>query len=123
MQAADQGQFVKIYLAGIKNTAKLTKAGMQIFEIVYNQMRGNPQFGVEMSERTYQLGLRELLENESLYRSPSADVFFVNITLYHVYVQRQPNHPCQGYYLKEAGMQVMFCFKLAHYRNAGRIAL
>jgi hypothetical protein len=41
MQAVDQGQFVKIYLAGIKNTAKLTKAGMQVFEIVYNQMREN----------------------------------------------------------------------------------
>ncbi len=92
MQAVDQGQFVKIYLAGIKNTAKLTKAGMQVFEIVYNQMRENPQtdkielnvylakkFGVDLGERTYQRGLRELLENEFLYRSPSADVFFVNI--------------------------------------------
>ena len=92
MQAVDQGQFVKIYLEGIKNTAKLTKAGMQVFEIVYNQMRENPQtdkielnaylakkFAIEMSERTYQRGLRELLENEFLYRSPSADVFFVNI--------------------------------------------
>jgi hypothetical protein len=41
MQAVDQGQFVKIYLAGIKNTAKLTKAGVKVFEIVYNQMREN----------------------------------------------------------------------------------
>jgi len=92
MQAVDQGQFVKIYLEGIKNTAKLTKAGMQVFEIVYNQMRENPQtdkielnvylakkFSIEISERTYQRGLRELLENEFLYRSPSADVYFVNI--------------------------------------------
>lgn len=92
MQVVDQSQFVKIYVEGIRNTVKLTKAGMQVFEIVYNQMRDNPQtdkiemnfylakkFGIELSERTYQRGLRELLEHEFLYRSPSADVFFVNI--------------------------------------------
>jgi hypothetical protein len=51
MQAVDQGQFVKIYLTGIKNTAKLTKAGMQVFEIVYNQMRENPQTDkIELNE-------------------------------------------------------------------------
>lgn len=115
MQAVDQGQFVKIYLAGIKNTAKLTKAGMQVFEIVYNQMRENPQtdkielnvylakkFGMEMSERTYQRGLRELLENEFLYRSPSADVFFVNI-MYMFNGNRITL--AKSYYLKESGVQ------------------
>src|SRR4051812_30557752 len=43
MQEVDQGQFVKIYLEGIKSTARLTKAGLQVFEIVYNQMRRSPQ--------------------------------------------------------------------------------
>jgi hypothetical protein len=115
MQAVDQGQFVKIYLAGIKNTAKLTKAGMQVFEMVYNQMRENPQtdkielnvylakkFGMELSERTYQRGLRELLENEFLYRSPSADVFFVNI-MYMFNGNRITL--AKSYYLKEGGTQ------------------
>jgi hypothetical protein len=115
MQAVDQGQFVKIYLAGIKNTAKLTKAGMQVFEIVYNQMRENPQtdkielnvylakkFSMEMSERTYQRGLRELLENEFLYRSPSADVVFVNI-MYMFNGNRITL--AKSYYLKETGVQ------------------
>jgi hypothetical protein len=32
-----------------------------------------------MSDRTYQRGVRELLEKEFLYRSPSDGVFFVNI--------------------------------------------
>ena len=94
MQVVDQTQFVKIYLEGVKRTVKLTKAGLQVFEIVYNQMRENPQtdkielnfylakkFGVDLSERTYQRGQRELLKLEFLYRSPSADVFFVNIQL------------------------------------------
>jgi hypothetical protein len=32
-----------------------------------------------ISDRTYQRGVRELLEKEFLYRSPSDGVFFVNI--------------------------------------------
>jgi len=115
MQAVDQGQFVKIYLAGIKNTAKLTKAGLQVFEIVYCQMRENPQtdkielnfylakkFGIDMSERTYQRGLRELLENDFLYRSPSADVFFVNINFM---FNGNRITLAKSYYLKDAGIQ------------------
>jgi len=115
MQAVDQGQFVKIYLEGVKNTTKLAKAGMQVFEIVYNQMRENPQtdkielnfylakkFGIEMSERTYQRGLRELLENEFLYRSPSADVFFVNI-MYMFNGNRITL--AKSYYLRDQGFQ------------------
>jgi hypothetical protein len=111
----DQGQFVKIYLAGIKSTAKLTKAGLQVFEIVYNQMRDNPQtdkielnvyltkkFGMEMSERTFHRGLRELLESEFIYRSPSKDVFFVNI-MYMFNGNRITL--AKSYYLKERGMQ------------------
>ena len=119
MQAVDQGQFVKIYLAGIKNTAKLTKAGMQVFEIVYNQMRENPQtdkielnvylakkFGMEMSERTYHRGLRELLEKRiSISRSKRRHV----LREHHVYVQRQPHHSCQELLLERR-------------RNAGGIA-
>ena len=57
---------------------------------------------MEMSERTYQRGLRELLENEFLYRSQSADVFFVNI-MYMFNGNRITL--AKSYYLKEAGMQ------------------
>jgi hypothetical protein len=120
MQAVDQGQFVKIYLEGIKNTAKLTKAGMQVFEIVYIQMRESPQtdkielnlylakkFGIEISERTYQRGIRELLENDFLYRSPSADVFFVNITFM---FNGNRITLAKTYYLKEQGYQAELPF-------------
>jgi hypothetical protein len=88
---------------------------MQVFEIVYNQMRENPQtdkielnvylakkFGREMSERTYQRGLRELLEKRISISSPSADVFFVNI-MYMFNGNRIT--PAKSYYLKDAGMQ------------------
>lgn len=92
MQEVDQQQFVKLYLAGIKQTAKLTAAGFQVFELVYRQMQDTPQtdkielnhyltkkYGLNIADRTYRRGLRELLENEFLYQSPSKDVYFVNI--------------------------------------------
>src|SRR5262249_43308058 len=61
-----------------------------VFELVYHQMRANPgsdeiklnQYLAKdhgISDRTYQRGVRELLEKEFLFRSPSDGVFFVNI--------------------------------------------
>jgi len=86
-EEVDKERFVKLYLAGLKQAAGLSKAGLAVFEIVYNEMRGKPGedsvlLGVSMSnleERTFNRGLRELLEKEFLYRSTLASMFFVNI--------------------------------------------
>jgi hypothetical protein len=91
-EEVDKGRFVKLFLDGIKQTAGLSKAGIQVFELVYNQVRQNPgtdeiklnpflakDYGLDLSDRTYHRGVRELLEKEFLYRSPSDGVFFVNI--------------------------------------------
>ena len=83
-------RFVKLFLDGIKQAAGLSKTGIQVFELVYHEMRANPgsdeiklnQYVAKdhgISDRTYQRGVRELLEKEFLYRSPSDGVFFVNI--------------------------------------------
>jgi len=89
-EEVDTTRFVKLFLDGIKQAAGLSKAGMQVFEMVYHEMRANPgsdeiklnlyvakDHGV--NSRTYHRGVRELLEKEFLYRSPSDGVFFVNI--------------------------------------------
>lgn len=89
-EEVDSTRFVKLFLDGIKQAAGLSKAGMKVFELVYKEMRLNPgsdeiklnlyvarDYGI--SDRTYQRGVRELLEKEFLYRSPSDGVFFVNI--------------------------------------------
>jgi hypothetical protein len=89
-EEVDTTRFVKLFLDGIKQAAGLSKTGIQVFELVYHEMRANP--GVDeiklnqyvakdhgISDRTYQRGVRELLEKEFLYRSPSDGVFFVNI--------------------------------------------
>lgn len=86
-EEVDKERFVKLYLAGLKKAAGLSKAGLAVFELVYNEMRGKPGedsvlLGVSMSnleERTFNRGLRELLEKEFLYRSTLASMFFVNI--------------------------------------------
>jgi len=86
-EEVDKERFVKLYLDGLKKAAGLSKAGLSVFELVYNEMRGRPGedtvlLGVAMSkmeERTFNRGLRELLEKEFLYRSTLASMFFVNI--------------------------------------------
>ena len=89
-EEVESSRFVKLFLDGIKQAAGLSKAGMQVFELVYRELRRNPgsdeiklnlyvakDYG--LADRTYQRGVRELLEKEFLYRSPSDGVFFVNI--------------------------------------------
>lgn len=88
-EEVDSSRFVKLFLDGIKQAADLSKTGMQVFELVYHEMRANPgsdeiklnQYLARdhgISDRTYQRGVRELLEKEFLFRSPSDGVFFVN---------------------------------------------
>ena len=91
-EEVDKGRFVKLFLDGIKQAAGLSKAGMMVFEVVYNQIRDNPgkdkielnyylarKYGLKMPERTFRHGLRQLLEKEFIYESMVSDVFFVNI--------------------------------------------
>jgi hypothetical protein len=89
-EEVDNSRFVKLFLDGIKQAAGLSKPGMQVFEMVYHQLRdkhGTDEIKLNLyvardhgiGERTYHRGLRELLEKEFLYLSPSDGVFFVNI--------------------------------------------
>lgn len=85
----DKERFVKLYLAGLKQASGLTKAGLVVLELVYNQMRENPgKDTVQLSlltcgieKRAYYRGLRELLDKEFIFRSPYDGTFFVNIRL------------------------------------------
>lgn len=89
-EEVDTARFVKLFLDGIKQAAGLSKTGIQVFELVYHEMRANPgsdeiklnQYVAKdhgINDRTYQRGVRELLEKEFIYRSPSDGVYFVNI--------------------------------------------
>jgi len=86
-EEVDKERFVKLYLAGLKQAAGLTKAGLAVFELVYKKVRENPgkdtvlldSLSSGLEERTYQRGLRELFEKEFLFRSMNPGLFFVNI--------------------------------------------
>ena len=91
-EEVDNTKFVKLFLEGVKQAAGLSKSGLNLFEVVYRELQGRP--GEDrvilnyytasecidgLTDRTYRRGLRELLNKEFLYRSPSEGVFFVNI--------------------------------------------
>jgi len=86
-EEVDKERFVKLYLAGLKQAAGLSKAGLAVFETVYKQVRERPgqdtvpldSYSSALHPVTYRRGLRELLEKEFLFRSPNPGLFFVNI--------------------------------------------
>jgi hypothetical protein len=91
-EEVDKERFVKLFLDGVRKTAGLSTTGLMIFELIYHQVRENPNNDeIKMSlmvaqdrlpnlaERTYRRGLRELLDKEVIFRSPVEGVFFVNI--------------------------------------------
>lgn len=86
-EEVDKERFVKLYLAGLKQAAGLSKAGLAVFEAVYKQVRERPgqdtvpldAYSSSLHPVTYRRGLRELLEKEFVFRSPNPGLFFVNI--------------------------------------------
>jgi hypothetical protein len=49
-EEVDKERFVKLFLDGIRKTAGLSARGLMIFELIYNQVRGNPNSDkIEMS--------------------------------------------------------------------------
>jgi hypothetical protein len=91
-EEVDATGFVKLFLNGMKQAAGLSKAGIQVFELVYRQLQEKPNsdeialswrlaktLGLDIPERTYRHGLRQLLEREFLYESLVDGLYFVNI--------------------------------------------
>jgi hypothetical protein len=86
-EEVDKERFVKLYLAGLKQAAGLSKAGLAVFELVYQQLQSKPGqdtitlslLTAGMKKTAYYNGLRELLEKNFLFRSPYDGTFFVNI--------------------------------------------
>lgn len=112
-EEVDASRFVKLFLDGIKQACNLSKSGMQIFELVYHQMRESPgNDKIELSQymahdrglnqRTFRRGLRELLEKQFLYRSTSDGLFFINIRFM---FNGDRLAFVKTYHLKESGQQ------------------
>ncbi|WP_139975164.1 hypothetical protein [Ochrobactrum sp. CGA5] len=86
-EEVDKERFVKLYLDGLKSAVGMSKAGMAVFEMVYDQVRENKERDyvllgsrtAGMSQPQFSRGLRELLDRQFLYRSAVAGMFWVNI--------------------------------------------
>ena len=65
----------------------MSKAGLSLFQLVYDQMRDNKERDMValaaptsgLPQRTYNRALRELIERGFLFRSPNPGLFWVNI--------------------------------------------
>ena len=88
-EEVDSERFVKLYLAGVKKAADLSKAGLSVFEWIYLQVMENPNTdrvnlsvddpGISLARTTFYRGLRELLDRDFLFRTPWEGTYFINV--------------------------------------------
>ena len=91
-EEVDNDRFIKLFTNGMRETAGLSKAGATMFGFICLQIQDSPntdkvelsyekayRSGLDMSDRVYRNGLRDLLEHEFIYESLVPGVFFVNI--------------------------------------------
>jgi hypothetical protein len=88
-EEVDSERFVKLYLAGVKKAADLSKAGLSVFEWIYMQVMENPNTdrvnlsaddpGIPLARATFYRGLRELLDRDFLFRTPWEGTYFINV--------------------------------------------
>ena len=100
IEERDDAEFVKVFAAGVSATYDLTKTAQRVFQVVLDQYQRTPMsrgyadsvnlfwFGdgiegrdVGMSEKTFQRGLKELLEKGFIYPKNPAS-FWVNSALF-----------------------------------------
>lgn len=100
IEERDDAEFVKVFAAGVAATYDLTKTAQRVFQVVLDQYQRTPMskgyadyvnlfwFGdgiegrdIGMSEKTFQRGLKELLEKRFIHPKDSAS-FWTNPALF-----------------------------------------
>jgi hypothetical protein len=102
-EEVDKERFVKLFLSGLKQAAGLSKSGLEVFEVVYKQIRENPNSDqvqlsfyrvsqhADLNDCTYQRGLRELLDKKFIFRGPRMARFS---SISSTYIQRRQARVC-----------------------------
>lgn len=132
-EEVDKERFVKLFLDGVRKTAGLSTTGLMIFELIYHQVRENPNNDeIKMSlmvaqdrlpnlaERTYRRGLRELLDKEVIFRSPVEGVF---LRQHPVHVQRRPAGLREGLPSQGFGLSARVAARRAERRRGGGMSI
>jgi hypothetical protein len=93
-QELDSEQFVKFYLDGIRQYARLNQPGINLLEFVCQQVSSKNSYNKDticlnyalankwkpdLNRRTYSRGLADLLDKEFLFRSMLNDIYFINV--------------------------------------------
>jgi hypothetical protein len=91
-EVVDKSKFIKVYLDDLRSMFDLSKTGQRIFQLVWEQLREavnqdkvelNPRIakmnGMDVSERAFQKGVRELLEKEFVFMSLIDGVYYINM--------------------------------------------
>lgn len=91
----DNSQFMKVYFGQLKAMYDLTKTAQHVFMIVWDQVQSNKDqdkillkpvmakmLGIQISERVFQKGVRELLEKEFIYMSPFDGMYYINMGIF-----------------------------------------
>jgi hypothetical protein len=100
VEERDDAEFVKVFAAGVSAAYDLTKTAQRVFQVVLDQYQRTPMskgfadavnlywFGdgiegraIDMVEKTFQRGLRELLDKKFLYPKDGVS-FWVNPALF-----------------------------------------
>lgn len=100
IEERDDAEFVKVFAAGVAASYDLTKTAQRVFQVVLDQYQRTPMSkgfadyvnlfwfddgidgrAVGMSEKTFQRGLKELLEKRFIYPKDSAS-FWTNPALF-----------------------------------------
>jgi len=86
-EEVDKDRFVKIFVGAIEQAAGMTKAGLSVFQLIYDQMRTNKDkdyvllsaHDAGIPQRTFQRGLKELVDKGFLYQSTIPGKWWVNV--------------------------------------------
>lgn len=93
-ELVDSEKFCKLYVDGVAAFTELGPAGRRLFGFIYNEISGlrgkdrdkvdlnyllASRFDPKLSKRTYERGMQDLLEKGVIFRSLSADAYFVNV--------------------------------------------
>ncbi len=93
-ELVDKERFCKLYVDGVAAFSELGPAGKTVFKFIYNEISGLrgkdtdkvdinyllvQRWKADLSKRTYERGMSDLLEKGVIFRTLSSDAYYVNV--------------------------------------------
>jgi hypothetical protein len=91
-QVVDKEKFIKVYLEDFAPMFDMSKTAQRVFQLIWEQLRDAPNgdkvelspriartMGKDLTDRVVQKGVRELLQKEFIFMSPTDGIYFINM--------------------------------------------